>query len=229
MRVTCFIGAESPSRSSGFLSFPPTSFPSPMFGCIAAGRLVQTNLQQVDVNKYIFELSEAHTINHIVVFLLGSLPFEPGYAATVHLLWPNKDWQLLGMLANDKPSAIFRIRKNDGAPMSSATLGISIEPLEVVQQQLATLTVQPLQQQQQLVVKPGADLTQAGALSHRILENLYNYVTSFSVQEMPCQPPVGVVGQCVDQGFIPLRVFQTWFENLGRKLTNNPDYLSSKS
>jgi hypothetical protein len=57
---------------------------------------VQTNLQQVDVNKYVFELSDAQLINHIVVFLLGTIPFEPGYAATVHLLWPNKEWQLLG-------------------------------------------------------------------------------------------------------------------------------------
>lgn len=86
-----------------------------MFGCIAAGRLVnmcilavfytykylfsvqvQTNLQQVDVNQYVFELTNAQTINHIVVFLLGTIPFEPGYAATVHLHWPNKEWQLLG-------------------------------------------------------------------------------------------------------------------------------------
>ncbi|KAL0089811.1 hypothetical protein J3Q64DRAFT_1675495 [Phycomyces blakesleeanus] len=200
-----------------------------MFGCIAAGRLVQTNLQQVDVNKYVFELSDAHTINHIVVFLLGSIPFEAGYAATVHLQWPNTDWQLLGMLSNDKPSAIFRIRKNDlslNQPPSSATLGISIEPIEVVQQQVANLTLQPRQQQ---LVRPGANLTQAGTLSQRILENLYNYVTSFAVQEVPFQPGGMVVGQVVEQGFIPLKVFQTWFENLGRKLTNNPDYLSDKN
>ncbi|KAI9023692.1 hypothetical protein CLU79DRAFT_747760 [Phycomyces nitens] len=199
-----------------------------MFGCIAAGRLVQTNLQQVDVNKYVFELSDAHTINHIVVFLLGSIPFEPGFGATVHLQWPNTDWQLLGMLSNEKPSAIFRIRKNGlslNQPPSSATLGISIEPMEVVQQQVANLTLQPQQQ----LVRPGTNLTQAGMLSQRILENLYNYVTSFAVQEVPVQPGGMMVGQVVEQGFIPLKVFQTWFENLGRKLTNNPDYLSDKN
>jgi hypothetical protein len=48
------------------------------------------------VNQYVFELTNAQTINHIVVFLLGTIPFEPGYAATVHLHWPNKEWQLLG-------------------------------------------------------------------------------------------------------------------------------------
>jgi hypothetical protein len=70
-----------------------------MFGCIVAGRLIQTNIQQVDVNKYIFELPDAATINHIVVFLLGTIPFDPGYAATVHFLWPGGEngWKLLGM------------------------------------------------------------------------------------------------------------------------------------
>ncbi|KAG0248191.1 hypothetical protein BG011_000366, partial [Mortierella polycephala] len=71
---------------------------------------VQTNLQQVDVNKFTFQLDDAESINHIVVFLLGTLPFQPGYAATVHLLWPNKTWQLLGMLSNNKPSVIFRLK-----------------------------------------------------------------------------------------------------------------------
>jgi hypothetical protein len=51
------------------------------------------------VNKYVFELPDAATINHIVVFLLGTIPFDPGYAATVHFLWPGSEngWKLLGM------------------------------------------------------------------------------------------------------------------------------------
>jgi Protein of unknown function (DUF775) len=57
---------------------------------------VQTNLQQVDVNKWVFELPDANNINHITVFLLGTIPFDAGYGATVHILWPNKDWKLLG-------------------------------------------------------------------------------------------------------------------------------------
>ncbi|KAF9319209.1 hypothetical protein BG003_009669 [Podila horticola] len=77
-----------------------------MFGCIVAGRLVQTNLQQVDVNKFTFQLDDAENINHIVVFLLGTIPFQPGYAATVHLLWPNKTWQLLGVSSPDSVVAM---------------------------------------------------------------------------------------------------------------------------
>ncbi|KAJ3415474.1 hypothetical protein HDV05_004916 [Chytridiales sp. JEL 0842] len=141
-----------------------------MFGCIVAGRLVQTNLQQVDVTKYMFELQDAKSINHIVVFLTGQQAFPPGYAATVHFLWPNPSapptWQFLGYLSNEKPSAVFRLglkKSSTDTPTNSnpnllasglstdsmledssaipteesafpltASVGISIEPMETV-------------------------------------------------------------------------------------------------
>ncbi|KAI7885435.1 uncharacterized protein EV154DRAFT_554761 [Mucor mucedo] len=196
-----------------------------MFGCIAAGRLVQTNLQQVDVNQYVFELTNAQTINHIVVFLLGTIPFEPGYAATVHLHWPNKEWQLLGGLFNEKPSAIFRLKTKESAinnlqMSTSATLGISIEPIDVVQQQLLTLS-QPVTSS--ALVKPGMNVTQVGEMAGRILENLFNYVTSFTVQNIPVNAIP--LGQLTDNGYLPLKTFQSWYENLSRKLASNPNYL----
>jgi hypothetical protein len=43
-----------------------------MFGCCVAGRLLQTNLQQIDETKAAFELPAAESINHICVFLLGT-------------------------------------------------------------------------------------------------------------------------------------------------------------
>ena len=43
-----------------------------MFGCCVAGRLLQTNLQQVDETHALFELPSASTINHVCVFLLGT-------------------------------------------------------------------------------------------------------------------------------------------------------------
>lgn len=87
-----------------------------MFGCCVAGRLLQTNLQQVDESHATFELPNAEGINHLCVFLLGTgayqfslvaftsetdeqyaVPFPPGYGATVHFFWPGKGFQLLGM------------------------------------------------------------------------------------------------------------------------------------
>ena len=87
-----------------------------MFGCCVAGRLLQTNLQQVDETHAYFELPNASAINHICVFLLGTgkcisftfynvliqasinpVPFPDGYGAAVHFFWPGKGFQLLGM------------------------------------------------------------------------------------------------------------------------------------
>ena len=43
-----------------------------MFGCVVAGRPLQTNLQQIDETHAIFELPAAGSINHVSVFLLGT-------------------------------------------------------------------------------------------------------------------------------------------------------------
>ncbi|KAF9901010.1 hypothetical protein BX616_002419 [Lobosporangium transversale] len=198
-----------------------------MFGCIVAGRLVQTNLQQVDVNKFTFQLDDAENINHIVVFLLGTIPFQPGYAATVHLLWPNKTWQLLGMLSNEKASAIFRLKGvnksgtsatgNDmsmdtpigtttetSASQITATLGISIEPIEAVLAQIANLSssstlggstsssavasessninssaVVPLS------TAKSASPDSVAAVAQKVMTHLYNHVTSFATAVLP--------------------------------------------
>jgi hypothetical protein len=56
-----------------------------MFALVVAGRLVQTDFQQVDAQKYLFQIYDATEVNHLVVFLTGTLP--EGYGATVHFLW----------------------------------------------------------------------------------------------------------------------------------------------
>ncbi|KAJ1964973.1 hypothetical protein IWQ62_002781 [Dispira parvispora] len=225
-----------------------------MFGCIVAGRLVQTNLQQVDVNKYVFELADPQAINHLVVFLLGTIPFEPGYAATVHFhRAETQTWQLLGMLSNTKPSAIFRLRPgntnpapfpaammnetlsttNQGtaAPGSSATLGISIEPLASVEAQVAQLhqSTNPPTTGSLVLHKPTAAVDQllpaqqqaiVTPLVKKVMENLYNFVTSFiaSGQSGPGANP--------DNQTIPIKAFETWYRNVERKLQMNPDFLN---
>ncbi|KAK6356555.1 hypothetical protein TWF718_000907 [Orbilia javanica] len=136
-----------------------------MFGCICAGRQVQTNLQAVSQTEFLFVLPSAQTINHIVVFLLPDTQLPPDYAATVYFQWPGRPFQLLGGLSMEKQSAIFRLKGNHtqaipgGAPGTNALdnmvddagfyptggenvtaqLGISIEPIGQAQQKLMML------------------------------------------------------------------------------------------
>ncbi|KAF8928233.1 hypothetical protein BGZ47_001751 [Haplosporangium gracile] len=251
-----------------------------MFGCIVAGRLVQTNLQQVDVNKFTFQLDDAEAINHIVVFLLGTMPFQQGSAATVHLLWPNKSWQLLGMLSNEKASAIFRLKANGsksttaqpfttGASISdmsmdnssstttsasatpiTATLGISIEPIDVVMSQIATLAsssssssstapsnalvpLSSINNNSATTASPDS----VAAIAQKVMSHLYNHVTSFATAVVPQGSTVlvptggpgsamGVLANQADMSFLPVRAFNDWFQNVVRKAKSDPMFLT---
>jgi len=189
-----------------------------MFGCCVAGRLLQTNLQQVDETHATFDLPGASTINHICVFLLGTVPFPDGYGATVHLYWPGKGLQLLGMLSNDKPSAIFRLRTstdNPSVPTESAlspaafppnlvgditaVLGLSIEPLPDIYAQMSTL--------QSALVPSAPDLTKSPAvLAEKIVMHLFNYVSGF------------VGGVVTPETLVPLNIIARWYEAFQGKL-----------
>ncbi|EDM18566.1 similar to RIKEN cDNA 0610007P06, isoform CRA_a [Rattus norvegicus] len=84
-----------------------------MFGCLVAGRLVQTAAQQVAEDKFVFDLPDYENINHVVVFMLGTIPFPEGMGGSVYFSYPDSNgvpvWQLLGFVTNGKPSAIFKI------------------------------------------------------------------------------------------------------------------------
>ncbi|XP_067259817.1 protein Hikeshi isoform X2 [Chanodichthys erythropterus] len=124
-----------------------------MFGCLVAGRLVQTDAQQVASDKFVFNLPDCENVNHVVVFMLGTVPFPAGMGGAVYFSFPDpavgQVWQLLGFITNDKPSAIFKIsglKAGEGgahpfgmmtvpqAP-SVAQVGVSIESLDLLAQQ----------------------------------------------------------------------------------------------
>jgi len=69
-----------------------------MFGLLVAGRLVQTNMQQVDPQRVIFPIENAQQINHLVVFFVRNNTFSWG-------IW----WVYLFWLASLLFLAIFRL------------------------------------------------------------------------------------------------------------------------
>lgn len=190
-----------------------------MFGLIVSGRLVQTQFQQINETQFITTILEADNVNHIVVFLTGAVPFSEGAAGQVYFSWPDPNappnWQLLGHISNDKPSAIFKIsclKKlheiddnlyttafGQQAICHNAQIGISIEPAMNITQNPVT-----------------NDTISYANFAEKMLENFMNYVLSFSTTP--------AAGMNPNWTYIPVSSVQNWYINFQRRLAQNPNY-----
>lgn len=82
--------------------------------CLAILLQVQTDAQQIGPTQFVFNLTDVESIHHVVVFLTGVTPFPDGMGGGVYYCYPTPDGpksQLLGFIANSKPSAIFKLAK----------------------------------------------------------------------------------------------------------------------
>ncbi|XP_037781818.1 protein OPI10 homolog [Penaeus monodon] len=195
-----------------------------LFGIIVSGRLVQTNFEQVGEKQFLCIIPEADNINHVVVFLTGSVPFPDGLGGSVYFSWPDPNgpptWHLLGNITNTKPSAIFKISGlkktgdsilqsgyNFGAQKVShnAQIGISVEPLSQIQGQVANPSTE------------ASTLNSYMEFSHAMCENLYNFASSFA------QSPSQITPNPSEQ-YLPFSVLTKWYESFSRKLQQNPNF-----
>ncbi|KAJ3185108.1 hypothetical protein HDU87_002674 [Geranomyces variabilis] len=208
---------------------------------------------QVDATKYVFDLEDPESINHIVAFMTGIQAFPPGFAATVHFLWPsNPTWQFLGILSNDKPSAIYRLGGNKKATQSNtsslssssmmmddtllmtpgareltpAKLGISVETIEAVMAQAG-------QHGSGAGSSTGTSTTTASTAG-ALVKNIDPVLLTTKILESLynyCSSfagPLPALGSALFGGmdwgstFIPLKALQDWFGVMQRKLKADP-------
>lgn len=193
-----------------------------MLGIIVSGRLVQTDFQQIGDNQFLITVPDADNINHIVVFLTGTVPFPEGTGGAVYFSWPDPtappNWQFLGYISNQKPSAIFKIstlKKNHEFANSNvgifgigkishvAQIGVSVEPIGIIELQAATVSEAASNSFLEFVQK--------------MLTSFLNYVSSFSVTQaqMISNP---------NENFVPLSTIQGWYETFERRLQQNPNF-----
>ncbi|XP_034841547.1 protein OPI10 homolog [Maniola hyperantus] len=194
-----------------------------IFGLIVSGRLVQTDFTPVSETSLVTTILDVDSINHAVVFLTGAAPLPAGTVAVVYWSWPDPNappnWQPLGHISNAKPSAIFKISNlkklhelsDENKFMSAfgqqqichnAQIGISIEP----------------EANAQLLPNSEAQQTYSYVtFAQKMLENLVNFVASFSVTQEQMTPTPGV-------SYIPLNTLHTWYANFERRLQQNPNF-----
>ncbi len=73
-----------------------------------------------------FALPDPHLVKHIVVLLLGTVPLDPAFGASVYLCTSNPEpsWQYLGFISNEKPSAIFKVKMDSGPSAGENPFGM---------------------------------------------------------------------------------------------------------
>lgn len=187
-------------------------------------------MEQVDTNTFVLSLEQAHTINHVVVFLTGQIPFSPEFGGAIYFGWPSPEsggisWQFLGFISNAKPSAIFKLAKVKPSEMlvnpfsqqlmetlvssqsaTNAQIGILVEPLSEIGQKTASQDTE------------ASKVDNFTEFAQKMLESLFNYASSFAVS-----PSQGTVMQPTGS-YVPIDALQSWYINFQRRLQTNPNF-----
>ena len=165
-----------------------------------------------------------------MVFLTGQIPFSDGYGGSIYIGWPGPDgtiqgvsWHLLGFISNEKPSAIFKIAKvkptGDAINPFSQTMG-TLPASMLATQALIGISVEPLLEIAQKTPSANTEAStvdQFTEFSQKMLENLFNFATSFAVD-----PKQGILNP--SETYIPASALQQWYQNFQRRLQANPKF-----
>ncbi|ELU45407.1 insulin-degrading enzyme [Rhizoctonia solani AG-1 IA] len=158
-----------------------------------------------------FTIESATNVNHICVFMLGTVPFPPGYAATVHFHWPGKGFQLLGILRGGYTPAQLQSHSTlssaaaIGEPAANdvtAILGIAVEPVQTVEAQINNNSmVQTAQSTGQLVKPASQGLADPAILAEKIVKHMFTYLSSFVSDPGSLSPdtvvPLNIIRRCL--------------------------------
>lgn len=151
--------------------------------------------------------------------IVGERLFDLGLGASVYHSVPSaaehsQAWRFLGVLTNEKASAVFRLTHPPSSSTQNALpfqIGISIEPLSVLDQLTASSTSTAL------IPVPASHPDSAIAIAQRIGESVFNYVVSFA------RSATTVAQAEPDLQVVPVRTVQDWFNNLVRRATVDPE------
>lgn len=224
-----------------------------MFSVVIPGRPCLTDITTVDVQpgaqptKFAFTFPASPKFNHLVVFLLPGTVLPPDTAAAIYLQTPNSkptpngpEFQFLGAIGNEKPSAIFKVGSGGSQPRlteaqqedemldedanpsqdanaGQVVLGISIEPAQSVAAQMAALSAQRSSTTSTDLVRlpPQQKQITTKVLAQRVIGNAFNFLASFAESD-PSKRGEDVV---------PLKSFRDWWTKFERRIEMDPTFL----
>ncbi|TRX88908.1 hypothetical protein FHL15_010251 [Xylaria flabelliformis] len=178
--------------------------------------------------------------SHLAVFLLPGITLPENTAAAIYVaLNPSAfapggagsaaaNFKFLGGVGPGKESSVFKLRSsssssNGGGGGGSGNMiataeggvviGIDIEDAASVAERIQQLQSQSQSRSKALVPTAGGQ-SQTQVLAQRIIQNAFNFLSSFSGQ-------VGESGIEV----VPLKAFQEWWRKFENKIKNDPGFL----
>lgn len=168
-------------------------------------------------NQFAFSFPSTPHFSHIVVFMIPGNQLPPDTAAGVYLQLPDQEFRFLGAIGNEKQSAIFRVNlpananANGMQSLRDINVGISVEPLASIQQQLLQLQSE---QQHSPRLGSGGSRPSTKILAQRIINNAFNFLAGFS-------------GRVGDGGVevVPLKSFEEWWRKFERRVEMDPRFL----
>jgi hypothetical protein len=196
---------------------PPLIAPAHLLGLVVPGRPVRTDFVPADASgtKYALTLRAPGdlphpltTVSEVVCFLLPNAPLPPQQGILLYwqLSSPGREatgFELLGSITHERPSAIFRTRwshnqilleQHQNSP--KVTLGISIEPLENIQN-----------------VDSGSANEKRLFVAQQIATDLFQFMQSFDT---------GAVGGMMMT--VPTNIFDRWMQRFEARFRRDPNF-----
>jgi hypothetical protein len=189
-----------------------------LFGLVPAGQPLLTEPSSiVSETSLLFTLPRA-PFSHIVVFLLPGVILPPGTAAAIYhasstevqaaaAAGRSPNFQFLGGIGPGKESAIFKI--NIAGDTAEQVMGISIEPADSV-----TARIQELSKNKSVTGPPKVDQPTTLVLAQRIIQNAFNFLTSYSGTAGPGGVEV-----------VPVKAFENWWKKFESRVRSDPSFL----
>ncbi|CAH0054200.1 unnamed protein product [Clonostachys solani] len=192
----------------------------PLFGIVPAGLpLITSPSQSPSPTSLLYALPTTKHFTHITVLLLPNVPLPPQTAAAIYLATAQDvvangsaaKYRFLGAIGPGKESAVFKISSADTP--GGLVLGVEIEPEDAVARQMQELAAS---RQQQGGAAGGQPPT--AVLAQRIIQNAFNFLTSFSGTAGPGGVEV-----------VPLKAFEEWWKKFESRVRADPSFLEKQS